>query len=108
MGAADFADPPVPSLICKAAILDDHRLDSGSLDKQGQLGGIHVADADPSGAARVIEGLDRTPYCPICLSQPREGIGTMQQIRVDVVRPQMLQGGFKGLLYLFRKGSSRI
>src|SRR5262245_57675705 len=102
---AEFSNLPIPAAVCEAPVLNCHRFDVGFFDKHCQLVRIDVAYSDAARSSRSVNFLDCAPYLPIIFSETGIGIGTVQQIGIDVIRSQVSKGGLKRLAHLSRKRS---
>src|SRR5215208_6219110 len=97
---ADFTYLSIPGCYRKTAILHHHRLHLSFLAKQCQLRRGDVADADHLGLSGFIELFHRPPHLPIRCPEPPARKWRVQDIGIDIVRPQMLQRAIERLLYL--------
>jgi translation initiation factor IF-1 len=108
VGSAKIPHLPVPALICKASVLNNHRFDFSLFGQEFQLFNIHIADANESDFPGFVELFDDTPYLPILLSQTLKIIGTMQEVGIQIIRMKIIQRTLKGLFHLCGKVSRRI
>ncbi len=90
VGSAKIPYLPVPALICKASVLDNHRLDLGLVGQEFQLFNIHIADPYKSGFPGFVELFDDTPYLPILIPQSSKIMGTMQEVGIQITRMKIV------------------
>jgi hypothetical protein len=103
VGAANLPNLLIPSERGITPILHDHGFHRGLCTQLGDLFGGDVADADHFGFSRSIESFHGRPHFPIRCAQPSARIGSVQDIRVDIVGVEMGQRALEGLRHLRRQ-----
>src|ERR1043165_1787289 len=91
MSRTELPDLAVPTATGVASILDETRPHAGVFAQVVQLVERHVADAEHSGLSTPMYGFHRPPGLPVVGDQAVPLSGTVQQVRIDIVRAQMFE-----------------